>query len=179
MVSLGELCRNGLRVSGRIPGQETTPSDPIGQTMTTNDGPPAHLDTNPFRVVASLGGVRMQITAGSVLAAAAAAEYWRGLGVTAVDWFLRDEYRHASPVLLFTRQAENGVVHATELMAGKPVSAHTVTCCGTPLHDKAMQLCASDMAQPCPACLAVIRSAELFSALGPQPPITVGDLIAV
>lgn len=128
---------------------------------------PAQLDTDPFLVVASLHGSRMQITAGSVLAAATAVEYWRGLGVAAVDWYLRADLVHASPVLLFTRRDSDGVVHATELVAGKPVSSHTVTCCNTPLREEAMRVCAPDMAKPCPACLAVVRSAALFS-MGPH-----------
>ncbi|MGH3931864.1 MAG: hypothetical protein ACRDTF_18035, partial [Pseudonocardiaceae bacterium] len=97
--------------------------------MTMHDGLSAELDTDPFLVVASLHGTQMQITAGSVLAAATAVEYWRGLGVAAVDWFLRADLVHPRPVLLFTRGTNDGVVHATELLPGRPVWSHTVTCC--------------------------------------------------
>jgi len=136
--------------------------------MTMDDGLSADVSTDPFLVVASLHGAHMQITAGSVLAAATAVEYWRALGVAEVDWFLRADLVHPSPVLLFTRQADDGVVHATELVAGKPVSAHAVTCCNTSLREEVMQVCTPDMAKPCPACLIAVRSAGLFSALSPQ-----------
>ncbi|MGQ0774153.1 MAG: hypothetical protein ACT4NY_07015 [Pseudonocardiales bacterium] len=136
--------------------------------MTMNDGLPAELDTDPFLVVASLHGTPMQITAGSVLAAATAVEYWRALGVAEVDWFLRADLVHPSPVLLFTRRDSDGVVHATELVAGKSVSSHAVTCCKTPLREEVMRVCTPDMAKPCPACLDAVRSAGLFSALGPR-----------
>ena len=106
--------------------------------------------------------------AGSVLAAVTAVEYWRGLGGVAVDWFLRADRVHPRPVLLFTRRAGDAVVHATELVAGKPVSSHAVTCCNTPLREEVMQVCTPDMAKPCPACLTVVRSAGLFSALDPR-----------
>ncbi|MGH3938618.1 MAG: hypothetical protein ACRDTG_08255 [Pseudonocardiaceae bacterium] len=140
-----------------------------------NDGLSANLDTDPFLVVASLHGAQMQITAGSVLAAATAVEYWRGLGGVEVDWLLRADLVYPNPVLLFTRQAGDAVVHATELIAGKPVSSHTVTCCNTPLRKEAMRVCTPDMAKPCPACLAIVRSARLFSALNPQAELAVAS----
>lgn len=147
--------------------------------MTMNDRLPAQLDTAPFLVVASRGSTRLQMTAGSVLAAAAAAEYWRGLDVGVVDWFLRADLVHPAPVLLFTRRAGETVVHATELMAGKPVSAHAVTCCDTPLHGEAMQPCTPDLAQPCPRCLTTIRLARMFSVPQPQRGVSVGELVSV
>jgi len=132
--------------------------------MTTNDLLPARPAPEPFMVVASLHEARLQITARSVLAATAAAEYWRGLGATEVDWFLREDLTHPRPVLLFTRQDGSRVVHATELVVGKPVLSHTTTCCGVPLRWEVMQVRTADLAKPCPACLTAIRSAGLFSA---------------
>lgn len=143
--------------------------------MTMNDGLSADLGTDPFLVVASLHGAHMQITAGSVLAAATAVEYWRGLGGAAVDWFLRADLVHPGPVLLFTRRDGDSVVHATELVAGKPVSSHAVTCCNTPLREEVMQVCTPDMAKPCPACLTAVRSSGLFSALDPQAGLAVAS----
>lgn len=134
-------------------------------TMTKHDKLSPHPDTDLFLVVASLYGARIQITAGSVLAADAAAQYWRGLGAAAADWYLRGDLVHPRPVLLFTRQAGDNVVHATELVAGKPVSSHAATCCDTPLRWEVMRVCTPDMAKPCPDCLAAIRSAARFSAL--------------
>ena len=136
--------------------------------MTMNDEPPSPLDTDLFLVMAGLYGARIQITAGSVLAAEAAAEYWRGLGAVAADWCLRADLVHPRPVLLFTQQSGDEVVHATELVAGKPVSSHPATCCDTPLRWEVMQVCTPDLAKPCPDCLTAIRSARLFTALGPQ-----------
>jgi len=135
--------------------------------MTMNDGLPglpADLNTDPFLVVAWLHGTLLQVTAGGAVEAAAIAEYWRRLDAAAVDWFLRADLEHPKPVLLFTRLADDDVVHATELAAGKPVSSHTVTCCGTALRADVMQVCTPDMAKPCHACLTVVRTAGLFSA---------------
>lgn len=136
--------------------------------MTTNNALPARPATDPFLVVAILHGARIQITAGSVLAATAAAQYWRGLGAVAVDWSLREDQVHLMPVLMFTRRAGDDLVHATELVAGKPASSHAQTCCDIPLRWEALQVCPPDMAQPCPACLTAIRSARRFWAPGPQ-----------
>lgn len=103
-------------------------------------------------VVAVLHETLLQITAGSALAAAAAAQYWRDTeDVLAVEWFLRDDLVHQRPVLLFTRDRD-GVVHATVLVAGKPVSQHPATCCGTPLRWDVLQVCSADLAEPCPDC---------------------------
>jgi hypothetical protein len=119
---------------------------------------------DPFLVVASLHGQRLQITAGSALAAAAAARYWRELGAEVVDWWLREDLAHDRPVLLlFTHEAAD-VAHVTELIAGKPVSAHPLTCCERPLRWERLQVCTQEMARPCPDCLTAIRSAGLFSS---------------
>lgn len=122
--------------------------------MTTDQPAP---DADPFLVVASLHGARLQITAGSPLAAAAAARYWLSLGADPVHWFLREDLRHPRPVLLFTRRAGEQVVHATELVAGKPASSHTATCCDIPLHGELMQVCSPDLATPCPACRTALQ----------------------
>jgi hypothetical protein len=58
-----------------------------------------------FMVVGVHLGVRLQITAGSPVAAAAAAQLWRHYHRSepmTVEWFLRDDLPHPRPVLLFT-----------------------------------------------------------------------------
>lgn len=120
--------------------------------------------TEPFLVVASLYGARLQITARSPLAAAAAAQYWRSLGAEAVNWWLRADLTHPGPVLLFTQRAGENVVHVTELVAGKPATAHPATCCNTPLRWQLIQVCAPDLAEPCPGCLTALRSRQRHAA---------------
>lgn len=118
-------------------------------------------DADPFLVVASLHDAHLEITVRSALAAAAAAQYWHGLGADPVDWFLRADLAHPRPVLLFTRRAGDDVVHATELVPGKPVSAHPETCCQTSLRWEVMRVCTPDLAKPCPTCLTSIRSRQI------------------
>jgi hypothetical protein len=72
---------------------------------------PGNPDHGPFLVVASQHGKRLQITAGSALAAAAAAQYWRDHGLDEADWLLRDDVRHHRPVLLFTRHQAGAPAH--------------------------------------------------------------------
>lgn len=134
--------------------------------MTTTDQPAP--DTDPFLVVASLHGARLQITARSALAAVAAAQYWLSLGVDTVNWFLREDMVHPRPVLLFIQRAGDDVVHVTELVAGEPVSSHTATCCDIPLRWDVMQICAPDMAEPCLTCHTAIRSRLSCSPLWVQ-----------
>lgn len=61
------------------------------------------------------GTARLEITVGS----AVAAWYWQSSGLLA-GWFLRGDVIHEHPMLLFTR-ADDGTVHATSLVPGKPV----------------------------------------------------------
>jgi hypothetical protein len=124
-------------------------------TVLARTGQPPGPD--PFTVAGSLGGVRLQITAGSAPAAAAVAQYWRDLGAEPVDWYLRDDLTHPRPVLLLTRHDgdDAGLLHATRLVPGKPVSAHPATCCGIPLRWAVTQVCPPEPAEPCPACLRI------------------------
>ena len=115
-----------------------------------------------FVVVGVAPGLRLQITAGSPVAAAAVARLWehdhRRESMT-VGWSLREDLPHPRPVLLYT-QTPDRVVHATTLVAGKPASAHPETCCGLPLawETGTVRVCWPEDGPPCPTCLTAIRS---------------------
>jgi len=115
-----------------------------------------------FVVVGERPGTRLQITARSPVAAAAAAQFWRHdhrLELITVQWSLRDDLSHPRPVLLCT-QAPDRVVHATQLVAGKPASAHPDTCCGLPLdwETETVRVCWPEDGPPCPTCLTTFKS---------------------
>jgi hypothetical protein len=128
--------------------------------MTTRPDAPTDL----FVVVGVRRGVRLEITARSPMAAAAAADLWRHYHhpePMTVDWFLRADLPHAQPVWLFTHGSD-AVVHATELIAGKPAASHPETCCGLALDwdAEAARVCWPDDGPPCPACLSAAQGAS-------------------
>lgn len=112
--------------------------------MTTTE----KTSSEPFMVVGLSGTTRLEITVGSAAAAAAAAWYWQGSGLPA-EWYLRGDVIHERPVLLFT-QADDGTVHATPLVPGRPVSSHLLTSCGAQLEPA--RACSQLLAAPCAGC---------------------------
>ncbi|MGH8571044.1 MAG: hypothetical protein ACREX8_00510 [Gammaproteobacteria bacterium] len=119
-------------------------------------------DTDPFAVVGRIDGHRLQITAATAQAAAAAAEYWRtDYPEATVDWFLRDDLAHDQPVLLLVRWRRGvpgigetqRVVHAIPLVPGKAVDAHASAYCDTTLQLDLMEICNPGTGVPCEQCL--------------------------
>lgn len=119
-----------------------------------------NADTDRFAVVGRLGSRRLQITAATPQAAAAAADFWRTRysGVTAT-WFLRDDLPQDRLILLLVRWRleflGNGerAVHAIPLVPGIPADAHPISYCHRTLPLTFMEICDFGRGTPCAECL--------------------------
>jgi len=155
-----QCCALSLAIGGAVDQVSPRTSRAERIPRTTAAGPDEVGDL--FVVVGVSPGMRLLITAGSPVAAAAAAQLWQHdprLEPMTVSWSLRENLSHLGPVLLFT-QTPDRVVHATVLVAGMPASEHLDTCCGRSLdwETGTVRVCWAEDGPPCPACLTAIRN---------------------